>query len=81
MLALLHVKMGRMDKSEKLPPLNVELQSRRVVPHPQLMVVCPLFDAHPPLLGCVPLNTCDLMVLYDNTGSGIESVQTYNGFR
>ena len=37
------------------------------------MVTCPSIDTplvHPSLLGCVPLNTCDLNVIYDNGESG-----------
>ena len=72
---LLHEKMGKFDKSEKLPPLKSELQSSRAVPDPQSMVPCLSLDVsllHPPLVGCDPLNTCELFVLYDNGMSGID---------
>ena len=38
---LLHEKIGKLDKSEKLPALKSESQSSRAVPDPQSMVVCP----------------------------------------
>ena len=41
------------------------------------MVTCPSIHTplvHPSLLGCVPSNTFDLIVLYDNGESGIEPV-------
>ena len=43
------------------------------------MVTCPSIDTplvHPSLLGCVPLNTFDFNVLYDNGESGIEPTLT-----
>ena len=36
------------------------------------LTITPL--VHPSLLGCVPLNTFELSVLYDNGESGIKSV-------
>ena len=76
---LLHEKMGKFDKSEKLPPLKFESQLSRAVPDSQSMVAFLSFDVplvHPPLLGCDPLNTCELFVLYDNGMSGIDPVKT-----
>ena len=75
--ALLHALMDMVDKSKKSPPLKSELQSSKAAPSPQLMF-CPPLDAssiHPLLLGRAPLNTCDLIDLYDNTESGIFPTQ------
>ena len=75
MAVLFHVNMDRLDKSEKFPLLKFDLQSSRAVCSPQSMVTCPSTDVplvHPPLLGCTPLNTCDLIVLYDNGMSRID---------
>jgi len=63
-IALFHTE--KFDKFVKSIPFWVLItQSIRVVPTPQLMVPCPLIDTHPSLLGCVPLNTFDLIVVYD----------------
>ena len=81
MAVLFHVNMDKLDKSEKLPLLKFDLQSSRAVRSPQSMVTCPSTDVplvHPPLLGCAPLNTCDLIVLYDNGISRIDPVTNDN---
>ena len=77
---LFHAKIVKLDKSEIFPSLKFESQSSRAVPCPQSMVTCPSIDApsvHPPLLGSTPLNTCDLIVLYDNSESGAVPTQAH----
>ena len=58
---------------------GARIQFIRVVPTPQLTVSCPSTGVHPSLVGCVPLNTFDLVVVYDS--GGIPLVPTYKYIR
>ena len=80
MAVLFHVNMERLDRSGRVLLLKFDSQLSRAVPNPQSVVTCPPINGplvHPPLLGCVPLNTCDRIVLYDNCMSGIDPVKKH----